>query len=110
MKIHVVTQTFPPRIGGMQTLMYSLSEGLSQKKYDVFVYPDHKFKNKTKLKIYHVAAPKFLRPFIKRLLINYNFNEQDVVICDTWKSVQSLPKKIKVFPLSFFHATFFLKY
>ena len=35
MKIHVVTQTFPPRIGGMQTLMYSLSEGLSQKKYDV---------------------------------------------------------------------------
>ena len=95
MKIHVVTQTFPPRIGGMQTLMYSLSEGLSQKKYDVFVYPDHKFKNKTKLKIYHVAAPKFLRPFIKRLLINFNFNEQDVVICDTWKSVQSLPKKIK---------------
>ena len=31
MKIHIVTQTFPPRIGGMQTLMYSLAEGLSKK-------------------------------------------------------------------------------
>ena len=46
MKIHIVTQTFPPRIGGMQTLMYSLAEGLSKKDYDVLVYPDHQFKTK----------------------------------------------------------------
>ena len=76
MKIHIVTQTFPPRIGGMQTLMYSLAEGLSKKEYDVLVYPDHRFKTKNKLKIYNAIAPKFLRPFIKRFLINYNYKKK----------------------------------
>lgn len=95
MNIHIVTQTFPPRIGGMQTLMYSVAKGLRKKRKEIFVYPDHSFNLMNNFTVYHIASPKFLRPFIKKFLLKNYSNENDVFICDTWKSVYAVPKRMK---------------
>jgi len=95
MNIHIITQTFPPRIGGMQSLMYSISKGLSSKTKNVFVYPDHYYKSKDNFKIYYFPAFKIIRPIIKRVLVKKNFVNSDVVICDTWKSVNAVPNNVK---------------
>ena len=95
MNIHIVTQTFPPRIGGMQTLMFSIAKGLVKDSKNVFVYPDHKFKTNECFKVFNITAPKFLRPLIKSFLIKKKYKLNDIVICDTWKSVHAVPKEIK---------------
>ena len=95
MNIHIITQTFPPKIGGMQSLMYSISKGLISKTEEVFVYPDHYYKSKESFKIYYFPAIKFFRPFVKRFLVKNNYKKNDVVICDTWKSVFAVPKNVK---------------
>ena len=40
MKYIIVTQTYPPRIGGMQNVMASISERLASIE-DTHVFPDH---------------------------------------------------------------------
>ena len=40
MKYIIVTQTYPPRIGGMQNVMTSISKRLSSIE-DTHVFPDH---------------------------------------------------------------------
>ena len=46
-KIIIVTQTYPPRIGGMQSVMQGLAKKLSEF-YQVIVLPDHLVPKKEK--------------------------------------------------------------
>ena len=64
MKYIIVTQTYPPRIGGMQNVMASISERLASMK-DTHVFPDHFLSKKSnflnlQLQIHNNFSPKLL--------------------------------------------------
>ncbi len=99
MRYIIVTQTYPPRIGGMQNVMNSISKRLSSIK-DTHVFPDHFLSKKngninSKLHVHNNFSPKIFRPFIKKYLVNKIYKDNDVVICDSWKSIKAVPSKVK---------------
>ena len=92
----IVTKTFPPEIGGMQNLMWGLSNELS-KNYMIKVFADyhdnHKtFDEKVSFSIERVGGIKFLRKFRKAQLINEFVKENKIegIIADHWKSLEFL--------------------
>ena len=95
MKYLIVTQTFPPRTGGMQNVMEAISKKLANDK-ETHVFPDH-FLTKnfntfnSNFHIHNNYTPKILRPLIKRKLISKVYEDGDIVICDSWKSVNAVP-------------------
>ena len=108
MKIYIITQNFPPSIGGIQTVMYSIAKDLSSMGNEVFVFPDRWFKMVESFKVKNVIAPKLFRHYIKRLLLSINGQEEGIIICDTWKSINAVPKKFKNIVL-FAHGQEYLK-
>ena len=95
MKIYIITQNFPPSIGGIQTVMFSIAKDLSSIGNEVFVFPDHWFTGVDSFKVKNVIAPKLFRNYIKRLLLSFNGQEDSIVLCDSWKSVNAVPKIFK---------------
>ena len=98
MKYMIVTQTFPPRTGGMQNVMDSISKRLSVSN-ETHIFPDHylsKEYSSTNLNIHihNNFSPKILRPFIKKILLNVFCKSNDIIICDSWKSLNAVPKTI----------------
>ena len=68
MRFVIVTQTFPPRVGGMQDVMESLSIKLSYD-YETVVLPDHRIPTnhpilKRKINFIFTNFPKLIRNFI----------------------------------------------
>ena len=102
MRYLIVTQTYPPRTGGMQNVMHAITTKLSSIN-ETHVFPDHYFKLKnsdSKIYIHNNFSPKLLRPFIKKKLVNNIYIDGDIVICDSWKSLNAVPhnaKKVIVF-------------
>ena len=97
MKYLIVTQTYPPRTGGMQNVMNAISNNLASLN-ETHVFPDHYFKSKdssSKIFIHNNFAPKLLRPLIKKKLVSFIYENEDVVICDSWKSLNAVPSKAK---------------
>ncbi len=90
----IVTRSFPPEIGGMQSLMWGLTKEMS-KNFMVKVFADyhdeHKdFDNKVNFSIERIGGIKFLRKIRKAQLINefLKENKVDGVIADHWKSLE----------------------
>ena len=97
MKYLIVTQTYPPRTGGMQNVMNAISNKLASLN-ETHVFPDHYFKSKdssSKIFIHNNFTPKFIRPLIKKKLVSFIYENEDVVICDSWKSLNAVPSKAK---------------
>ena len=97
--IIILTQCFPPRIGGIENLIENLSLELS-KHHDVLVLADqndnildklYDDKLKNKLKIKRIGGIKFLRKRrkLKELKKIINKNKVLCVIGDSWKSFES---------------------
>ena len=95
MKIKIITQNFPPRIGGIQNVMYSLANNFSDLGHDVHVIPDHYYLGNNKFKITNLYFPKLLRPIAKKMYLTFLNDKNHLVFCDTWKSVKAVPKKYK---------------
>ena len=91
MRFILVTQTFPPRVGGMQSMMLALARGLSAE-YEVSVYPDRHYRT-TEFKVYSMPMNKLCRSLFKRLRISLSMRQQDIVICDSWKSLAAVPRR-----------------
>ncbi len=91
MKIYIVTQNFPPKLGGIQNVMFSIADDLSKLDHDVEVIPDHYCKSNLNFKITNFILPKIFRSTIKKLFLNLVLDNNHLVICDTWKSVRSVP-------------------
>ena len=71
MKYLIVTQTYPPRTGGMQNVMNAISNKLASLN-ETHVFPDHYFRSKdssSKIFIHNNFAPKFIRPLVKKKLL-----------------------------------------
>ena len=92
----IVTKTFPPEIGGMQNLMWGLSNELSKNlmiKVFADYYEDHKtFDEQVSFSIERVGGIKLLRKYRKAQLINEFIKENKIngIIADHWKSLELL--------------------
>ena len=90
----IVTRSFPPEVGGMQSLMWGLAKEMS-KNFMIKVFADHyenhkEFDKKENFSIERVGGIKFLRKIRKAQLINEYLKESKVqgVIADHWKSLE----------------------
>ena len=95
--IIILTQCFPSRVGGIETLMYDIALNLSHK-YDVMVLADQQDstkdlefdKNNKNFSILRFKGLKFLRKKIKfnQLKNICSSNNIEAVITDSWKSLE----------------------
>ena len=90
----IITKSFPPELGGMQNLMWGLTNEIS-KEYMVKVFADyhenHKiFDEQASFSIERVGGIKLLRKYRKAQLINEYIKENKVesIIADHWKSLE----------------------
>ena len=101
----IVTRSFPPEIGGMQSLMWGLAKELS-KNYLIKVFADFqeghkKFDEKVNFSIERVGGIKFLRKIRKAQLIDEISKEKKIegIIADHWKSLELLKSNKKKYCL-----------
>ena len=92
----IITRSFPPEIGGMQNLMWGLTNELS-KSYMIKVFADHhethkNFDDKVSFSIERVGGIKLLRKYRKAQLVNEFLKENKIkgIIADHWKSLESI--------------------
>ena len=92
----IVTRSFPPELGGMQSLMWGLARELS-KSFMIKVFADyienHKsFDDQASFSIERVGGPKLLRKYRKAYLIDEFVKGSKVngIISDHWKSLEHL--------------------
>ena len=95
MKYIIITQTFPPRTGGMQTVMTAIAKRLSTLEKTI-VFPDHFVSkdndiSKENFSIHNNFTPKLFRSFVKKLLAYQTIENEDIIICDSWKSINAVP-------------------
>ena len=90
----IVTRSFPPEVGGMQSLMWGLAKEMS-KNFMIKVFADYyenykEFDKKVNFSIERVGGIKFLRKLRKAQLINEYLKESKVqgIIADHWKSLE----------------------
>ena len=90
----IVTRSFPPEIGGMQSLMWGLANEMS-KNFLIKVFADYhenhkEFDQKVNFSIERVGGIKFLRKIRKAQLINEILKEKKIkgIIADHWKSLE----------------------
>ena len=90
----IITRSFPPEIGGMQNLLWGLTNELS-KHYMLKVFADyydnHKdFDEKVSFSIERVGGIKLLRKYRKAQLLNeyIKVNKINGIISDHWKSLE----------------------
>ena len=95
MRVIIVTQTFPPRFGGMQSVMSALAKNFSIT-IPTFVLPDHNIPESHPIRSYKIKFnfskfPKFLRPLIKKIKLKKILKKDDIILCDSWKSLNAIP-------------------
>jgi len=90
----IVTRSFPPELGGMQSLMWGLVKEMS-KNFMIKVFADYQenhkeFDRKENFSIERIGGIKFLRKIRKAQLINEFLKENKVqgIIADHWKSLE----------------------
>ena len=101
----IVTRSFPPELGGMQSLMWGLSRELS-KNFMIKVFADyidnHKdFDEQASFSIERVGGIKLLRKYRKAQLINEFIKENKIqgIIGDHWKSLELIKTSKKKYCL-----------
>jgi phosphatidylinositol alpha-1,6-mannosyltransferase len=91
----MATQTFPPRVGGMEMVMLSLAQYISKLGTPTYVVADRRWMETASFHFTSIWAPKILRSWAKRIYLTHHFGMSDIYICDSWKSIISLPKRAK---------------
>ena len=90
----ITTRSFPPELGGMQSLMWGLAKELS-KNFMIKVFSDYQenhkeFDKDINFSIERVGGIKFLRKIRKAQLVNEFLKENKIqgIIADHWKSLE----------------------
>ena len=90
----IATRSFPPELGGMQSLMWGLAKEMS-KNFMIKVFADYQenhkeFDKEVNFSIERIGGIKFLRKIRKAQLINEFLRENKVqgIIADHWKSLE----------------------
>ena len=93
----IITRNFPPEVGGMQNLMWGLTNSLSKLNM-VKVFADYhenhiEFDKKVSFSIERIKGPKILRKYRKSFLINDFIKQNNKINCliaDHWKSLENI--------------------
>jgi len=93
--IAIVTQTFPPKMGGMEMVMEQLAENLGTSSYKVKVFASRPYENSSSYEFYYISGLKWLRNFRKKRLVSHHCDDTSIYICDSWKSVAAIPKSAR---------------
>jgi phosphatidylinositol alpha-1,6-mannosyltransferase len=101
----IVTRSFPPELGGMQSLMWGLAKELS-KNFMIKVFADYienhkEFDEQASFSIERIGGPKLLRKYRKAYLIKEFIKNSNVngIIADHWKSLEHLKTNKKKYCL-----------
>ena len=101
----IVTRSFPPELGGMQSLMWGLARELS-KNFMIKVFADYienhkEFDEQASFSIERVGGPKLLRKYRKAYLIDefVKKSKTNGIIADHWKSLEHLKTNKKKYCL-----------
>ena len=101
----ILTRSFPPEVGGMQSLMWGLARELS-KNFMIKVFADHvenhkDFDEQASFSIERVGGIKLLRKYRKAQLINEFIKETKIkgIIADHWKSLELIKSNKKKYCL-----------
>ena len=101
----IVTRSFPPELGGMQSLMWGLARELS-KNFMIKVFADYienhkEFDEQASFSIERVGGPKLLRKYRKAYLIDefVKNGKANGIIADHWKSLEHLKTNKKKYCL-----------
>ena len=101
----IITRSFPPQLGGMQSLMWGLSRELS-KNFMIKVFADYieghkEFDEQASFSIERVGGIKLLRKYRKAQLINEFIKENKIegIIADHWKSLELIKTSKKKYCL-----------
>ena len=93
----IITRNFPPELGGMQILMWGLSNSLAKHGIVKVFAEDHKdavsHDKNVKYQIERIGGFKFFRKFRKANLINEYLKENKsitAVVADHWKSLEKI--------------------
>ena len=98
----VITRSFPPELGGMQNLMWGLTNSIS--KYNLTkVFADYQenhkeIDNSVSFSIERVGGTKLLRKYRKAYLVNEFIkknNKVECIIADHWKSLELIKSNKK---------------
>lgn len=108
-RIFMATQTFPPRIGGMENVMKALAEKFAQSGHDVTVLPNRTYKVPSSYRVINLRLIKPLRIMVKRLALKLMLRDDDVVICDSWKSINVVTRTFNGRLVVLAHGQEFLK-
>ena len=101
----IVTRSFPPEVGGMQSLMWGLTKEMS-KSFMIKVFADYQenheeFDQNKNFSIERVGGIKFLRKIRKAQLVNEFLSKNKVkgIIADHWKSLELIKTTTKKYCL-----------
>ena len=101
----IATRSFPPEVGGMQSLMWGFTKEMS-KNFMIKVFADYQenhkeFDKEVGFSIERVGGIKFLRKIRKAQLINEFLKENKVqgIIADHWKSLELIKSTKKKYCL-----------
>ena len=108
-RIFMATQTFPPRIGGMENVMKALAEKLSFNGFNVTVLPNRSYRALASFNVLNLRLAKPLRILVKRLILKYWVQNDDIIICDSWKSVNVVTRQFNGRLIILAHGQEFLK-
>ncbi len=98
----VVTRSYPPEIGGMQNLMWGLTNSLSKHDLIKVFADDHinakQFDEKVSFTIERIGGPKIIKKYRKSFLVNNYLesnNKVKTIIADHWKSLEKIKTNVK---------------
>ncbi len=101
----IITRSFPPELGGMQSLMWGLTKELS-KHYLIKVFADYhknhkEFDAKENFSIERIGGLKLFRKYRKAHLINDFIKKNKIqgIIADHWKSLELIKTNKKKYCL-----------
>lgn len=107
--IIILTQCYPPRVGGIESVMHTLSDSLNSRNEEVLVITDSKNDEKEKLfdsnqpyPIIRCKGPKFLRALTKRKILRTQFKKcaPTALFTDSWKSLESISAVVRKNPVT----------
>ena len=101
----IITRSFPPELGGMQSLVWGLTKELS-KNFMIKVFADYiednkQFDEQASFSIERVGGIKLLRKYRKAQLVNefIKYNKIEGIVADHWKSLELIKSSKKKFCL-----------